>query len=177
MNVLLVAWLHVLRVVVVKLLAHNRAWKDLLNRSCSSSHLSLISRIDLLFLGLASLRFLLILYLSPLHYLMHSSAQVIELEVSSCLRALVLLASVFICVDAFVILKVYIITIFIHWETSVISAFILVGIIVSSLVLRLSISSAVEGRARFTLLMLLVLRSHFVNLSWLFNWKFQNYSI
>jgi hypothetical protein len=96
---------------------------------------------------------------------MHPSAQVIELKVSSCLRALVLLASVFICVDALVILKVDIITILIHRETSVFCSFILVRVIVSSLILCLSVSSAVIGRARFALLMLLVLRSHFVNLS------------
>lgn len=157
MNVLLIAWLHVLRVVSVQFLTHDGAGEHLLHSTSSSPHNSLVSCLHLLLLAIG-LAVLFLLLLPAFLDLVHPPAQIIEFKVGSCLGTLVLLACVLIGVDAFVVLEVDLVAVILHrqaiWSCSLCT-------IVFVNWLSLSVGSAVViVLTRVSLL--LVLRSHFV---------------
>ena len=76
---------------------------------------------------------------------------------SSCIRALVLLACVLIGVDALVVLEVDLVAVLLHRQA--LGVLLSLLLIVSIIILRLCVDPAVVLRGRFALL---VLRSHFV---------------
>jgi hypothetical protein len=82
------------------------------------------------------------------------------------------LACVFIGVDAFVVLEVDLVTVILNRQT-VCSC----SLVVVIFLYRLSFSVRSAVIVVLTRLSLLILRSHFVKFEWLFNWKFQKYSI
>ncbi len=167
MDILLVAWLHVLWMISIQFLTHDRTREYLLHSSGSSSDSPLVGSLHLLLLP-----FLVLFQLSPFKNLSHPPAKIVKFKVGSSLWTLVLLACVFIGVDAFVVLEVDLVTVILNRQT-VCSC----SLVVVIFLYRLSFSVRSAVIVVLTRLSLLILRSHFVKFEWLFNWKFQKYSI
>ena len=105
---LLTTRLHILWMMIVELFRHDAAWKDFID--CSLVNWLLLISITLFAIQFFFFPFAFFLNLG------HSPAQIFELEVSSCFRALVLLASFIVGIYTLIIFEVNVIYVIIDWD-------------------------------------------------------------